>query len=167
MKERYTFRKIKKEEVPKMFGFILQRMAWMDEKGLTQWNKANYHQKYPLPYYESECEKGRIFVLEDIASKEIVSGAVILESDTRWPDKKDALYLHNFVSKIGEKGTGAILLKYLEEYALQNGKKYFRLDSPITNPYLGPYYKKYGFYPVGVCQEGAYKGILREKKLNT
>ena len=58
-------------QVKRMYDSVECFRKRMDEKGLTQWNKANYHQKYPLSYYESECEKGRIFVLEDIASKEI------------------------------------------------------------------------------------------------
>ena len=47
MKEKYIFREIEKEEVPQMFSMILQRMEWMDKKGIEQWNVTNYEYIYP------------------------------------------------------------------------------------------------------------------------
>ena len=58
-----------------------------------------------------------------------------------------------------------MFLKFAEEYAVENGKEYFRLDSAVTNEALAKYYESQGFLSVGMCEEGLYKGILREKKL--
>lgn len=164
-KHDYVFREITKEEIPQMFSMILQRMKWMDEKGIRQWNVTNYDKAYPEAYYEEECQKGEVFVLVEKATGEIVSAAVLKESDVRWDDDRPAVYLHNFVTKIGKSGAGTMFLQFVEEYATGKGKKYFRLDSAVTNEALAKYYESQGFLPVGTCEEGLYKGILREKKL--
>lgn len=163
--KKYIFRKIEKEEIPKMFKLILRRIKWMNEKEIKQWNTTKYEEVYPLSYYEEKSEKGELFVLENIFTKEIVSGAVLKEKDNRWQDCTPSFYLHNFVSKLGEKDTGTIFLNFAEKYAVQRGKIFFRLDSAETNKILAEYYKSHGFYQAGKCEEGLYKGILWEKKL--
>ena len=56
-------------------------------------------------------------------------------------------------------------MSYVEKYAVMQGKRYFRLDSAADNIALAKYYESHGFMPVGECQEGLYKGILRQKEL--
>ncbi len=36
MDDKYIFREIKKEEISQMFNLILERMKWMDEKGIKR-----------------------------------------------------------------------------------------------------------------------------------
>ena len=165
MNRDYLFREIKKEEIPQMFSMILQRIEWMDRQGIEQWNKTGYIQAYPQSYYEEEREKGEVFVLADRSTGELVSAAVLKEMDERWTDDRPALYLHNFVSRIAVKNAGSIFLYFVEKYALKKGKKYLRLDSAEDNPILAQYYESHGFMPVGKCEDGLYKGILREKEL--
>lgn len=165
MKDKYIFREITKEEIPLFFELILQRMKWMDDKGIKQWNVTYYDEVYPIPYYEEARQKGILYVLEKKETKEIVCGAVLKEADERWPDDGVAVYLHNFVTKIGETGVGAYFLQCVEAYAVDKGKDSFRLDSAIDNATLSRYYEEKGFLPVGTCVDGLYKGILREKKL--
>lgn len=165
MNSRYIFRQIEKEEISQMFSMILQRMKWMDDKGIKQWNEAGYDEIYPQSYYEEAHKKGEAFVLADSNTNEIISAAVLKEEDNRWKDKEPAIYLHNFVSKIGKKGAGAIFLQRAEEYAARKEKKYVRLDSAENNQFLAYYYEQRGFEPVGKCEDGLYKGILRQKKL--
>ncbi len=165
----YVFRKIKKEEIPAMFDIILSRMKWMDEVGIDQWNNTFYDEVYPLSYYEEHRKSGEVFVLEEIASGEIVAAAVLKKEDERWehiPDygHKSAFYLHNFCARIDKKGTGAVFLDFAEEYARICGKDVFRLDSADDNKILEAYYEKRGYEPRGLCTDGLYKGILREKK---
>ncbi|MBR6558969.1 MAG: hypothetical protein IKT70_08160 [Clostridia bacterium] len=47
----------------------------------------------------------------------------------------------------------------------QNGIKFFRLDSAVGNDKLEKYYSDMGFTPAGVCVDGLYTGVLRQKKL--
>ena len=50
----YTFRRIRQNEVPIMFAMILERMKWMDESGIQQWNVTAYDKAYPQSWYEAE-----------------------------------------------------------------------------------------------------------------
>ena len=164
-KNQYQFRQAKKEEVHQMFHLILERMKWMEEKGIVQWIIGEYEEIYPEAYYEEEREKGHLYVLQDIQTKEIVCGAVLLSEDSRWNDQKRAIYIHNFASQIDAKGVGKIFIQYVEELAKEKNKEYVRLDCAKTNQALSSYYEKQGYISVGECQEGMYQGILREKKI--
>ena len=170
MKNRYIFRPIKREEIPEMFEIILERVKWMDEAGIQQWNVTGYAEVYPLSYYEEKHDKGEVFVLEDAASGEILCAGVLRNEDERWNhvcDSADgsAYYLHNFASQVSAKGAGSIFLEFAERYAAKQGKKYFRLDSADDNEFLTHYYVSRGYTPAGTCIDGPYTGILREKRL--
>ena len=165
MKNQYVFRKITAGEVPRVFALILDRIQWMDQQGIRQWNTTDYACVYPLSYYEAMCQEGLLFVLAEEASGEIVSAAVLKEQDGRWADDAPAVYLHNFVSKTGVPGAGSRFLQYAEESARNAGKHYFRLDSAIGNEALGRYYESHGFLSAGTCEDGPYRGILRQKRL--
>lgn len=166
----YTFREIKKEEIPLMFSLILKRMEWMDLKGIKQWNVTAYDEVYPLSYYEEHRLLHEVFVLEKKENGGIVAAAVLKKEDDRWEGVKvyaeqTAFYLHNFVSRIGERGAGEIFLYFAEKYASMKGMEYFRLDSADDNVKLEEYYAAKGYVPVGECVDGLYRGVLREKKL--
>ena len=163
MEQSYTFRRITPEEVPQMFALIRQRMQWMDAQDIQQWNVAHYDEIYPLSYYEDECRQGRLYVLA--RGGEVVCGAVLLEQDERWPDDAPAYYIHNLASKEGVPGAGAAFLRETAQLARAVGKQYLRLDSAERNEALARYYAAQGFQPAGTCQEGGYRGVLRQKAL--
>ncbi len=163
--EKKLFRVIKKREVSQMFQLILDRIKWMDKNNIKQWNVINYTEIYTRDYYEKKRKKGELFVLLDEGTNEIICAAVLQDSDKIWNDGENALYIHNFVSKIGKSGAGGDFLKYAIDYAKLKGKKYFRLDCAANNDKLNGYYEKHGFIRTGICEDGLYRGILREKKL--
>lgn len=165
MSEQYTFREARKIEVPFVFRLILQRIEWMDKKNIKQWNVTKYMEVYPETYYETARLKRELFVLEDTQSKEVVCAAVLKRQDNRWHDGNKALYLHNFVSKVGIGGVGTLFLQKVESYAIENDIWLLRLDSDESNKSLAAYYEAYGFDTVGTCEDGLYKGILRQKQL--
>lgn len=165
MENKYIFRKITKEEIPVMLHLIIERMKWMDEKGLKQWNVTKYDEVYPQSYFEERMNEGQVFVLVDKTTEEVVCAAVLKEHDERWETDEPSLYLRNFASKIGESGVGLVFMKFAEQYAKHIGKQYFRLDSPEGNETLAKYYEKQGYSTVGKCEDGLYKGILRQKLL--
>ena len=105
MKER-KFIKLPPEKAPQMFDLVLERMKWMDEKGIEQWNVMGYDEVYPLPYYEQKCSEGRAFALEN-KDGAILCAAVLLENDSRWSDDAPAIYVHNLLSKVGAGNAGA------------------------------------------------------------
>ena len=166
MQTLYDFRNIQKQEVAQMFDLVLQRMRWMDQNGIQQWNKTRYDQIYPLAYYEEKRRKGELFVLVKRPAGQMVCAGVLFAQDPRWSDNAPSLYLHNFVSKIGQKGAGAVFLAQAQAYARQLGKAYFRLDCSAQNQALLRYYASFGFVPAGTCKEGAYQGILLQKRLD-
>lgn len=170
MEDKYLFRKIRKDEIPLMFRIITDRMKWMDKVGIRQWNVTKYDEVYPLSYYEEKRQNGEVFVLEEKATGDIAAAAVLKSEDERWAsvtDKDDssAFYLHNFAVPLEKKGAGAVFLRFAEEYAKEQGKEYFRLDSADDNMKLDEYYSEKGYVPAGECIDGLYKGILRQKKL--
>lgn len=160
----YMFREIEKEEVQKVYELILDRIEWMNENDIHQWNETNYTDAYPLSYYEEKREKGQLFGL--IEEEHIVCAAVLLEEDERWNDSIPSLYVHNLVSSRNIKGAGKRFFACLEDYAHKQGKKYIRLDSARDNPSLTSYYTSLGFIEVGTCIDGPYKGICRQKEVH-
>ncbi len=161
---RYRFRKIRKEEIPQVLQLVLERMKRMDEQGIRQWNATNYDRVYPQSYYEECRKRGELFALEDTEADEIVCAAVLKENDARWDGDAPARYLHNFVAKTGRHGMGSMFLRKAEKYARVKGKTYMRLDSAVDNPVLAEYDAFLGFPAVGNCEDGPYKGVLRQKR---
>lgn len=59
------------------------------------------------------------------------------EKDSRWEeDNEPSVYLHNFVTKIGENGSGALFLRFAEEYAIGEGKNALGLIQPWITIHL-------------------------------
>lgn len=124
----YRFEPAKPEEVPGVFSLFVRRVAWMKEKRIRQWDQY-YLDVYPLSYYQSQQEKGRLYVLKE---KERIAGAVVLLSaDDRWPDGQSAsaFYLHNLVTDPYVKGVGRELLREAEALALRQQKRFLRATS--------------------------------------
>lgn len=162
MKER-TFRLLTEKEATAMFELVVQRIAWMDQKGIRQWNVMKYDKVFPAEFYEEMSRREMLFGLFD-KKGELLAGGALTEWDESWGDETPALYLHNFVAKVGS-GAGAEFLRRAEEYAREIGKTYLRLDSAADNPALGRYYEAQGFRGGGECVDEPYRGILREKNV--
>ncbi|MBR5453712.1 MAG: hypothetical protein IKV54_06500 [Clostridia bacterium] len=154
---------------------ILDRMKWMDEVGIDQWNNTEYDKVYPISYFQDHADNGRVFVLINTRSGNISAAAVLKDEDDRWefPEEKlldyrypdSARYLHNFVADRGDKGAGRIFMLLAEMHLRESGISYFRLDSALGNEKLEKYYSDMDFIPVGTCIDGLYTGILRQKEL--
>ena len=102
-------------------------------------------------------------MLAEAPAGRIVSAAVLLDHDHRWPDGTPALYLHNFVARCGCPGAGGRFLEEAEALAAARGRQYLRLDSAADNEALAAYYSAHGFAPAGTWSDGGYHGILRQK----
>ena len=64
---------------------IRRRVAWMDEKGIDQWNRSGYLNYYPAEFFRREAEAGRLYFLYGAAGERMAC-AVLLEEDERWED---------------------------------------------------------------------------------
>lgn len=161
----FTFRELRADEIPVMFDIILARIRWMDKQGIKSWNTTNYVERFPLSYYEEKRRKHEAFAIVEQDTGRILCAGVLKQEDDRWDDDSPALYVHNLVADRSVKGAGSAFLRCAEDYARSLGKDYLRLDSIEGNPAITVYYERQGFRAVGTCVDGAYHGILREKRL--
>lgn len=159
----FVFRKLEEDEVDIVCNMIQDRMTWMEEHGIHQWVKGDYDAYYDHAYFLNKQKNGELFGL--VKDGRVISCAVLLEEDTRWPDSPKARYLHNFVSCTDVKDAGKLFIQYAEAYAKDEGKAFFRLDSGVDNKKLAEYYTSLGYVERGRCEANGYFGILREKKL--
>lgn len=153
----------KEAKLPAILDVIQQRIEWMDEKGLYQWNKTDYMGVYPPEYFLGLIQKGEVFVA---CEGEQVQGVMALfPEDPRWEKPGTAFYVHHLATALGVSGLGKEMLQFAETYALEQGKDYLRLDCQQVNLPLNRYYEALGYVHCGVCIDGEYVGNLMEKKL--
>lgn len=70
------FRQIEKEEVQDVFELILDRIEWMNDNDIHQWNETNYTDAYPLSYYE-EKKRTRTAIWLDRRRTDCMCGCLI------------------------------------------------------------------------------------------
>lgn len=162
----YYFGPATESDIDQICALIDQRLRWMDEAGIRQWNTIGYWDIYPKEHYMELLQAGNLYVLRCTADGLIVAVAAAYDSDPRWPDGMDgsAYYIHHFATDTHSKGAGAILLEYLEALSRQRGKSAIRLDCNADNPRLNQYYEEKGYVYAGTCVDGAYEGNRREKR---
>lgn len=162
----YHFLLAEFEDIPQLYEIIKKRVRWMDEKGLRQWNTTDYLNVYPPSYFEDHQRNGRLYkLIKDTG--EIAAVMVLLDIDARWPgyEAMDSYFVHNFATDPALNGVGSMMLEEAELLSAKQGKKYLRLDCPTHNNYLNAFYESRGYIKKGRCVDGAYTGVLREKKL--
>ena len=163
----WRFRPLQEAEIPAMQALIRQRIAWMDETGLRQWNVTDYEGVYPTAYYHGCHERGELFCLADGTGR-IVCVGCLKAGDDRWPDGHgaSALYLHHLAADRTCKGAGAAFIRQAEAHAARTGHTFLRLDSAADNPALAAWYSALGYgEEAGRCIDGLYEGVLRQKRV--
>lgn len=160
----YSLSTAEEKELDRIFSLYVARVRFMDEKGIRQWNVTDYLSVYPKEYYAKMQRSGFLYSLK-MPDGKTVGAVVLLDDDGRWNDDKAAVYIHNLVTDPAEKGAGKILLALIEKFAAEHGKTLLRLDYAADSAFLKSYYTSLGFIPVGVYEEGAYRGTLAEKNI--
>lgn len=153
--------KPKEDDIHQIRELIRKRIVWMDEVGINQWNKTSYLERYPYDYFIDNIDY--FYVAK--ADNEIVGFMAAYIEDDRWPDKKNAYYIHHLTSDPEYAGVGSQMMDFIESEAVIKGVDYIRLDSAVGNSKLEDYYTRRGYIEYGKCEDGLYKGILREKKV--
>ena len=161
MENKLKFRKATLKDIDRILELISQRILWMDKENIHQWNETDYLNVYPKTYFEKNIDYFLVAEIDEL----IIAATALYKIDPRWKTQANALYVHHLVADINYKGAGIMLLKYSEKYAKENGFEKMCLDSAVGNEKLENFYTKQGYKAVGTCIDGAYKGILREKKL--
>ena len=163
----YIFEPAQVNDIEEIFSLYVERVRWMDEHGIRQWNITRYLEVYPLSYYQEQYEQGNLYSLRCVKNGLLVGAVVLRQNDERWSDKADvsAYYIHNLVTRLGVKGVGADILAESERLAVEHGKRFICLDCAVDNVALNEYYASKGYVEVGKFVEGSYCGIRREKEL--
>lgn len=165
----YLLEAARPSDIPSVFSLYEERVRWMDGANIRQWNVMDYLDAYPAAYYREQQRLGNLYVLRDEADGTVMGAAVLLQSDSRWPDRaaSPAYYVHNLVTAPvpAAKGLGRQLLMKAEEMAISRGKRFMRLDCAADNLFLNQYYEALGYRIAGHCEEGPYSGNRREKRL--
>lgn len=156
------FRRAEARDVDTIIEIIQGRIDWMDAVGLEQWNKTDYMTCYPRDYFLRNI--GYFIVGEDETGRMLAAMAAY-EQDPRWPEQIPAYYIHHLATAPQAKGAGRAMIAYAEDLARENGLLAVRLDSAIDNRKLSAYYEALGYPAVGECLDGAYVGLLREKRV--
>ena len=163
----YTLRPAAAGDIDAVFALFEQRVSWMNQRDIHQWNDTDYLNEYPKTYYQQQRELGNLYVLTDNTDGAVAGAVVLLQSDDRWLDRagSPAYYVHNLVTDPAARGAGRELLAQAEKLAVGHGKRFMRLDCAEDNAFLNRYYEGMGYQPAGTCEDGPYKGNRREKTL--
>ena len=162
-----TFRRAAAGEAEQVFDLIRQRIAWMDERGIQQWNHPGYLRRYPLDYFRQCAEEGQLYALWTECGV-LAAGAVVLEEDPRWTGYGGkALYVHNLAASLHFSGAGTELLRRCLALAAERGQDYLRLDCARDNPVLHDYYERFGFRFVAPVEDQGYLGDLLQYPLGS
>lgn len=161
----YQFRKAQPEDVDDIIRIIAERIRWMDEKNLYQWNRTNYMQRYPREYFLARIDAGEFYLA--YTPQEIVGIMALFTEDERWSEDepKNCYYVHHLATKPNCSGAGKALLSFCEQLSKQEGKEEIRLDCQKGNERLNAFYQSLGYEAVGPMVEDDYEGIKREKQL--
>ena len=110
-----------------------------------------------------------------VAAARINQEQVDVYADVDWEYKvpaEEVMVLHTLAvsPKEKRKGYGAAFVKFYEEYALENGCHYLRMDTNQTNRQARAMYKKLGYTEVGIvpCVFNGIEGlqlVCLEKKV--
>lgn len=162
-----VFCRAREADIPGIFALYEKRIAWMEAKGLHQWNATDYLTVYPQSYFRRQAAAGRLYGAEDRETGAILGAVVLLSQDDRWADRAGdpAYYVHNLVTDAAAPGLGCWMLGAIEALARKDGKAAIRLDCAVDNRALNDYYASHGYREAGYCADGAYQGIRREKRL--
>ena len=128
---------------------------------------------------EISLKRNELFVMEQ--EGKIVGTAIInqlqVESykEVKWQfdvEESEVMVLHTLaiVPEMGRKGLGSKFVSFYEEYALQNGCRFLRMDTNEKNVNARALYKKLGYKEVGSvpCEFNGIQGfrmVMLEKKL--
>lgn len=53
------------KDAKEVFELIKQRIEWMDQKGIHQWNTTDYLAIFPLSFFENESKLQHLYVLKE------------------------------------------------------------------------------------------------------
>lgn len=148
-------------DLDNILALIKERMKWMDEHGMDQWNKGDYLSFYTPQYFLSHIQAKELLITKQ---EEELTGVVgFFYDDERWDHDPHFIYLHHLAASTHHPGTGKALLLACEKEAKNLGKLGIRLDCQKGNVKINEFYASLGYRIKGSFSSGEYQGIKREK----
>lgn len=148
------------DEVMELMTEVAQ---WLIQKGCEgQWPPV-----IPRDFIAASIERGEVYLARQ--GNQVVGTVTLQWSDlSMWGERPpDACYVHRLAIRRTHagQGLGRELLRWAEQTALQQGKRYLRLDCWADNPFLPQYYTDAGFTYCGEVKVGTWRGCLFERPL--
>lgn len=157
-----TIRLAEKEELKEILEVIKERCDWFQKNNINQW-RNNYPGRYNEDYFYEAMQVHKLYIA--VEDNKIIGVFLLKESDkVFWDNDDPAYYIHHLATKIGYPGVGSKILKFIEELAKKDSKKYIRLDCKKSNVALNQYYQNQGFTFKGDGEE-PYSHNLWEKEV--
>ena len=173
-----SIRKATSEDIPAIAG-LYDEIHAREEAGET--TTGWLRDVYPVQQIAADSVKrGDMFVQEDAEGHILGTGIinqiqvdVYDDGNWRYPaDDDEVMVLHTLVisGEVKRKGLGGEFLKFYEDYALEHGCRFLRLDTNARNAAARAFYKKHGYDEIGIVPT-VFNGIpgvdlvLLEKKL--
>lgn len=163
MKDDYTFRLAKDEDLDQIIKIIKQRQEWFKMKNIRQWSK--YIENHPIEEWNNSIANNSLYVL---SKKDKIFGCVEIKFyDSEFWDNSKNLYVHKLCTKVSEKNAGKIIIENLKEMAIKNNVNKIRLDCLNSNKKLNDIYDSYGFKFIkdGFYDKYQYHYNLRELRV--
>ncbi len=135
----------KEDDLKEILNIVKQLIKIEDKKLINMWNES-----YPTKeIFQEDMRKKQLYVYDDKGVKAFV---VINEEDEQFGNAKfedlyDYVVVHRLCvdTKYHKNKIGFKLMKYVEQYAVENSKKSIRLDTYVDNPITNKFYKSLGY----------------------
>lgn len=158
----YKFRKAQQEDAAQIWDILQQAIVRRSEDGSRQWQDG-----YPNPEVVSnDIEKGAGYVLTD--NQKVIGYSAVLINDEpayaniegEWITNSDFVVVHRVAvsQEYLGKGLAVQILKYIENFALENNIHSIKADTNFDNPAMMKIFEKLGY---AYCGEVFFRGSAR------
>lgn len=159
----YKFRKAQPDDISQIWDILQQAIIRRKEDGSKQWQDG-----YPnLDVVKNDIVKGVGYVLTD--GETIIGYSAVLINDEpayagiegKWLTNADFVVVHRVAISqdyLG-KGLAVLIMKHIEQFALDNGIKSIKVDTNFDNPAMMKIFEKLGYV---YCGEVFFRGSARK-----
>lgn len=162
-KRNIEFRKAYLSEIDEIYKLYIDRVKWFKDNNIRQWSK--YLINHPKEEFECSIKNGWYYILK--INNKIVAGLELSTDSKLWNDNSDiAYYIYKLNTKVGYNNLAQIIFSECKKIAIENNKKYLRLDHITSNVKLSNIYESHGFKLKKQGKIDGYNYTLREFEVN-
>ena len=147
------------EDIPSAVEMLETAARWLHSKGIQQWES-------PLPasflnFMKDEAQAGRVFLVRAGEGNEpIATFRITYHDKQRWQDNGTdcALYVYSLALRndLHGAGIGAHIIETIKKRAIQEQRRWLRLDCWSLNSWLKQYYASLGFTEAGNIKDNGF-----------